>query len=126
MSGWRKPINFLASQKLSLEPEALVKDWNEKNLRRIAEYFERTDVDAIREDYDAGVFDEFLWPADEDEAEFLVRFQQALGDSQRLSGVPVEGPPEPTFHTVTNLFPPMASRIGVNSQTDMPSGSMAN
>src|SRR5579863_7975873 len=55
-----------------------LKDWNEKNLRRIAEQFERRDFDAIREDYDAGVYDDLLWPADEDEAEFLARFQQAL------------------------------------------------
>jgi hypothetical protein len=37
-----------------------LKDWNEENLRRIAEHFERTDFDAIREDYDAGVYDDFL------------------------------------------------------------------
>jgi hypothetical protein len=52
-----------------------VKDWTEKNLRRIAEHFVRTDFDAIREDYDAGAYDDFLWPADEDEAEFVARFQ---------------------------------------------------
>src|SRR4029077_4521713 len=80
-----------------------VKDWTEKNLRRIAEHFGGPDFDAIREDYALGAYDDFLWPADEDEAEFVARFQKALGDSQRLSGVPVGGPPAPPFHPGPNL-----------------------